>query len=290
MTTPAAGVGIAGADLAFRALGVALVSVAVLQCGAPATALREQSALPPQTTTAPALPTAGDRVEPEERITCTEDVMLLAENREDRGRQQSLLGQVKERHRYELIAIPGVIGLGVGFIHPGGHPTKEIGIIVKVDAKLPPEQVDPEGLIPSSIEGCAVSVSAEAPAPAGRAPSQTSTMSALPMAEDRGEAKERITCVEEPMSDVTGPPDREAVLRRTNLLTGVRARHERELRAIGGVRNFAIGLGGRGLSLEDIGIVVQVEPGLTDEQLELFPSSIEGCPLIVERVPRPVAR
>ena len=90
MTLPAAGVGIARGWLAFRALGVALLSVAFVQCGAPATALREQSALPSPTSTTSSLPTAGDRGEPAERITCTEP-MMIAEDREEIGVQQSLL-------------------------------------------------------------------------------------------------------------------------------------------------------------------------------------------------------
>ena len=75
------------------------------------------------------------------------------------------LSGVKSRHARQLRAIPGVIGLGVGMIYREGERTNEIGIIVRVDGRLPPEKVDPEGLIPTTIEGCAVSIIPTAAAP-----------------------------------------------------------------------------------------------------------------------------
>ena len=165
MTPTAAGVGIARGGLAFRALGVALLSVALVQCGAPespaqdapvatATALAEQSTLPAPTSTAPALPAAGDRVEAEKRITCTEDNMAGTTG-DDRIRQQSIVGSVKSRHGRELMAIPGVHGIGVGLDYQNPKMTDTIGIVVHIEPGLTAEQ---RAAIPSSLEGCDVFV------------------------------------------------------------------------------------------------------------------------------------
>jgi len=57
-----------------------------------------------------------------------------------------------------LWAIPGVISLGVGYAEEDGKRTDELAIIVTTNIELPPDQVDPMGLIPTELEGCKVSV------------------------------------------------------------------------------------------------------------------------------------
>ena len=57
-----------------------------------------------------------------------------------------------------LFAIPGVIGVGVGFVFEDGERTDEVAILVYTDKELPPDQVDPMGVIPTELEGCKVSV------------------------------------------------------------------------------------------------------------------------------------
>ena len=52
------------------------------------------------------------------------------------------LVQMKDRHRDRLMAIPGVNGLGVGFVFKDGERTDELGIVVYVDEKLAQDQID----------------------------------------------------------------------------------------------------------------------------------------------------
>lgn len=75
--------------------------------------------------------------------------------------------EVKNRHADSLLEIPGVTGVGVGFIFKGGERTREIGIVVLVERKLPRDQVPPEHLIPTSIEGYRVDVRESKPKPLG---------------------------------------------------------------------------------------------------------------------------
>ena len=78
--------------------------------------------------------------------------------RADRDRHIEVLKDVKQRHRDSLWAIPGVHGLGVGFVRREGRRTDEVGIVVVFDSVLPPEQIDPDNLLPTTIEGCMVNV------------------------------------------------------------------------------------------------------------------------------------
>lgn len=86
-------------------------------------------------------------------LSCTKDV-ISADDRD----HIEILTDVKARHRDMLFAIPGVIGVGVGFVFKDGERTEEVAILVYTNKELPPEQVDPMGVIPTELEGCKVSV------------------------------------------------------------------------------------------------------------------------------------
>lgn len=74
----------------------------------------------------------------------------------DKAIQRAL--DVKARHEARLMKKANVIGVGVGFRERGGKPTDEVALIVNVTRKLSGDQVAPEDLIPSEIEGVAVDV------------------------------------------------------------------------------------------------------------------------------------
>jgi hypothetical protein len=63
------------------------------------------------------------------------------------------IAQVLSRFADQLRAIPGVTGLGVGPKLRACRRTGELSIHVFVERKLPPEQVPPAELIPSSLDG-----------------------------------------------------------------------------------------------------------------------------------------
>ena len=51
-----------------------------------------------------------------------------------------------------------VVGVAVGYASQGGKATPEIGLVVMVDEKLPPDQLDPQDMIPSELDGVRVDV------------------------------------------------------------------------------------------------------------------------------------
>ena len=92
---------------------------------------------------------------------CTERI------RAEEPRHIEVLKQVKRRYRESFMAIPGGTSLGVGVVRKNGQRITEIGIIVFNDPKLPPQQIDPQGLIPKTLAGCTVTTKTIHPEPAG---------------------------------------------------------------------------------------------------------------------------
>ncbi len=76
-------------------------------------------------------------------------------------RQNALFEQarrVKARHEVKLLARPGVVGVGVGYRQRGGTPTDEVAIVVMVRKKRPPDELAPEEILPSELEGVPLDV------------------------------------------------------------------------------------------------------------------------------------
>lgn len=99
-------------------------------------------------TAATATPTNTDISEvfgQEQRISCTKEVIAAR-----RDHTQVLL-DVKRRHESSLNSIPGVLGVGVGFVYIDGKSTEDIGIVILIDRNVPLDSVDPDGLIPSEF-------------------------------------------------------------------------------------------------------------------------------------------
>ena len=66
--------------------------------------------------------------------------------------------QIKEAYGDELMALPNVVGLGIGLRHIGGESTGEVALVVLVSSKLPLVQLDESGILPHEIEGVPVDV------------------------------------------------------------------------------------------------------------------------------------
>jgi hypothetical protein len=65
---------------------------------------------------------------------------------------------VKARHEARLMQKANVIGVGVGFREQGGKSTDQVALVVNVTHKLPRDQLAPEDIIPTEIEGVPVDV------------------------------------------------------------------------------------------------------------------------------------
>ncbi len=70
---------------------------------------------------------------------------------------------VLQRHEHDLMAIPGVIAVGVGFRRRGGITTDELALIVSVLKKKRPDEIDPRELIPPEIDGIPVDIQETGP-------------------------------------------------------------------------------------------------------------------------------
>lgn len=66
--------------------------------------------------------------------------------------------RVKEQYGDQLMALPNVVGLGIGLRHVGGEPTGEVALVVLVSRKLPTVQIEDGGILPHEIEGVPVDV------------------------------------------------------------------------------------------------------------------------------------
>lgn len=66
--------------------------------------------------------------------------------------------EVKEAYGEKLMALPNVVGLGIGLRHVGGEPTGEVALVVLVSRKLPSANLDEKDMLPQEIEGVPVDV------------------------------------------------------------------------------------------------------------------------------------
>jgi len=65
---------------------------------------------------------------------------------------------VKKAHQKDLMAIPNVVGVGIGYRQTGGQSTGTIALVVMVSEKLPQTRLDPKDIIPHEIDGVTVDV------------------------------------------------------------------------------------------------------------------------------------
>jgi len=65
---------------------------------------------------------------------------------------------VKQAYETQLLNMPNVVGVGIGYRSRGGMRTKTPALIVMVSKKIPSELLAPSDLIPSEIEGVPVDV------------------------------------------------------------------------------------------------------------------------------------
>jgi hypothetical protein len=74
---------------------------------------------------------------------------------------------IKQAHEAALMALPNVVGVGVGLRSIGGELTGEVAIVVSVTEKLLDDDLEPAERIPAEIDGVPVDVQATGPFIAG---------------------------------------------------------------------------------------------------------------------------
>lgn len=77
---------------------------------------------------------------------------------EDRKAAFERVQAVKRAHESALLSKKNVVGVGVGLRETGGIRQKTVALVVMVSQKVPPDQLAPEDVIPSEIEGVPVDV------------------------------------------------------------------------------------------------------------------------------------
>lgn len=81
----------------------------------------------------------------------------------DRGIDEGQLARVqavKAAYEQDLLRKANVVGVGIGYRQRGGRAVNELAIIVSVTHKVPRDQLAPEDIIPSELEGVPVDVQA----------------------------------------------------------------------------------------------------------------------------------
>ncbi len=168
------------------------------------------------------------------------------------------------------MAILGVLDVRIGLIYKDGQPTDQLGLIVLADPTLWPDLLTPGSLIPSSLEGCAVTVVQTEPITFARPLIPTPTPAP-------------VRCPSETMSNTQ---------RNVEILSAVLDRYRDKLHAFHEVFTSGVGLVRRDSILTDqLAIQVMVDFSFVNEtdggQLKI-PPTLDGCPVEITRGGRPV--
>lgn len=66
--------------------------------------------------------------------------------------------EVKAKYQEQLLALPNVVGVGVGLKEVRGDFTDQIAVIVNVSKKIPSVDLPPDAVVPPELEGVATDV------------------------------------------------------------------------------------------------------------------------------------
>ena len=78
------------------------------------------------------------------------------------GEVMSDIVEVKAKHRGMLLALPNVVGVGVGKRITGRQPSSEMAIIVFVSRKVPDAELKESERIPRQLDGIPLDVQVQA--------------------------------------------------------------------------------------------------------------------------------
>jgi len=77
---------------------------------------------------------------------------------QDSRSQTEKIRAIRRAYEDELMSKANVVGVGVGFQQQSGERTGQLALVVMVKKKVPLEQLSPEDVIPTSLEGVPVDV------------------------------------------------------------------------------------------------------------------------------------
>lgn len=75
----------------------------------------------------------------------------------DNDERMEHVTEVQAKYADRLMALPYVVGVGVGLMKEDGAYTQEIGLVVMVE-QMPPEDLPEDERIPAELEGVKVDV------------------------------------------------------------------------------------------------------------------------------------
>jgi len=94
-----------------------------------------------------------------------EDYFSEAETAEEPFEQDLLrppgdprMAEIRAKHEAKLLRYPNVVGVAEGTRTKEGKPTGEPCLVVYVERKVPPGELDDSGILPTEIEGIPVDV------------------------------------------------------------------------------------------------------------------------------------
>jgi len=70
------------------------------------------------------------------------------------------LTSIQVRYVDQLMALPHVVGVGIGLAQVNGQTTDQPSLVVMVDAKIPLAQLAAEEVVPAELDGVRVDVQA----------------------------------------------------------------------------------------------------------------------------------
>lgn len=76
----------------------------------------------------------------------------------DLSPEMARVQQVKQRYQADLLALPNVVGVGVGFKSVNGVPGEELAIVVSVVRKISRDELPAQMMLPEALEGIPVDV------------------------------------------------------------------------------------------------------------------------------------
>lgn len=76
----------------------------------------------------------------------------------DSSPEMARVQQVKQRYQADLLAMPNVVGVGIGFKLVNGVPGDQLAIVVSVVRKISRDELLPQAVLPEMLDGVPVDV------------------------------------------------------------------------------------------------------------------------------------
>jgi hypothetical protein len=68
------------------------------------------------------------------------------------------VARIKEAHKAAILAMPNVVGVGIGYKVSGGTKTSEMSVVALVRQKVPRAALEPKEIVPREVDGVSIDV------------------------------------------------------------------------------------------------------------------------------------